>query len=81
MSHQVGLTVSGQVVPERLEELLRVVDRMAEDPGDNPVIPFGQLPYTHFGRVVVLAGRVGRHGHRRGADDARLRRHARRPAA
>ena len=59
MSHQVGLTVSGQVVPERLEELLRVVDTMAEDPGDNPVIPFGQLPYTHFGRVVVLAAGSG----------------------
>ena len=59
MSHQLGLTVTGSVVPERLAELERVVSSMSLDPAHNAVIPFGDLPHTHFARVVILASGSG----------------------
>ena len=59
MSHQVGLTISGSVVPDRLEELERVVAGMAKDPGGNSVVPFAELPRTHFARVVILPAGAG----------------------
>ena len=55
MTHQVALTITGSVVPDRLPELERVVATMAKDPGHNPVVPFADLPATHFARVVILA--------------------------
>jgi len=59
MSHQVGLTVSGRVVPERLADLERIVASMAADPAGNAVIPFAGLPHTHFARVVLLPAGAG----------------------
>ena len=40
MTHQVGLSISGSVAPDRLEELEQVVAAMAQDPGGNAVVPF-----------------------------------------
>jgi len=54
MSHQVALTFSAEVLPGRREGLARLLGSMAGDPGGNPVIPFGEIPHTHFGRVVLL---------------------------
>lgn len=59
MSHQVGLTISASVVPDRLAELERVLATMAKDPGGNAVIPFADLPRTHFARIVVLPAGAG----------------------
>jgi hypothetical protein len=55
MTHQVALTITCSVAPDRLPELEHVVTTMAKDPGHNPVIPFADLPRTHFARVVILA--------------------------
>lgn len=54
MTHQVALTISAAVRPERRAALGLVLDLMAADPGGNPVIPFAQLAHTHFARVVLL---------------------------
>ena len=54
MTHQVALTFSAEVLPGRREGLARLLGSMAGDPGGNPVIPFGEIPHTHFGRVVLL---------------------------
>ena len=54
MSHQVAITISGRVPTDRVPALERVLETMAADPGTNLVIPFAQLPQTHFGRVVLL---------------------------
>jgi hypothetical protein len=59
MTHQVGLTISGSVAPDRLEELERVVAAMAKDPAGNAVVPFGELTHTHFARVLVLPAGAG----------------------
>ncbi len=55
MTHQVALTITASVAPEGVPELERVLATMAKDPGHNPVIPFAELPHTHFARVVILA--------------------------
>jgi hypothetical protein len=54
MSHQVGLSISGRVVPGRLAELEQVIATMADDPAHNAVVPFASVPHTHFARVVIL---------------------------
>jgi len=54
MTHQVALTISAHVIPERLAELERVVASMAGDPARNPVLPFAEVPHTHFARVLLL---------------------------
>jgi hypothetical protein len=59
MTHQVALTVSGQVPPGRAAEVERVVASMADDPGGNPVVPFAKVPHTHFARVVLLEPSTG----------------------
>jgi hypothetical protein len=59
MSHQVGLSISGRVVPDRLAELERVVATMSDDPARNAVIPFAEIPHIHFGRVVILGDGAG----------------------
>jgi hypothetical protein len=56
----VALTISGEVIPDRLAEVERVVASMSSDPGRNPVIPFAELPHTHFARVVLLEPSSGR---------------------
>jgi hypothetical protein len=62
MSHQVGLSITARVVPERLEELVQVVATMAEDPASNSVVPFARIPHTHFGRVLILQTGAGGSG-------------------
>ena len=59
MSHQVGLSISGRITPDRLAELEQVVATMAEDPARNQVVPFAGIPHTHFGRVVILEKGAG----------------------
>lgn len=54
MTHQVALTFSARVRPDRRQDLLRSLALMAEDPANNPVLPFARLPHTHFARVVLL---------------------------
>jgi hypothetical protein len=54
MTHQVALTFSAPVLPDRREAVERVLDAMAADPADNRVLPFARIPHTHFGRVVLL---------------------------
>src|SRR4051794_25790904 len=54
MTHQVALTFSARVRPGRREALEELLCSMAEDPGGNRVIPFAQLPQTHFARVLLL---------------------------
>src|SRR4051794_22106999 len=62
MSHQVELTFSAAVLPERREALEHVLELMADDPAANKVIPFADLPHTHFGRVVLLEPRAADDG-------------------
>ena len=54
MTHQVALTVTAEVAPDRRTGLDRLLEQLAAAPADNPVLPFGDLPHTHFARVVVL---------------------------
>jgi hypothetical protein len=54
MTHQVALTFSAHVRPDRRESLERSLASMADDPGRNPVLPFARLPHTHFARIVLL---------------------------
>jgi hypothetical protein len=59
MSHQVGLSIGGRVVPDRRAGLEQVVATMAKDPAHNAVVPFARIPHTHFGRVVILQDGAG----------------------
>lgn len=54
MTHQVALTISGAVPTARRDELDGALEAMAKDPGGNRVVPFAQVPHTHFARVVLL---------------------------
>ncbi len=54
MTYQVALTFTATVDADRRAGLDRLLERVAVDPAANPVLPFGQLPGTHFARIVVL---------------------------
>ena len=54
MTHQVALTVCASVEPHRLDDLRRAVAGMAENPARNPVLPFADVPDTHFARVMIV---------------------------
>lgn len=56
MTHQVALTICAPVAPERLDGLRNVLDAMAADAARNPVLPFAELPATHFARLVIIDG-------------------------
>ena len=73
MTHQVAVTISGRVRPERRAELEKLLDAMAADPGANPVIPFAQMPNTHFARVLLLPPLPGpAHGPAQGSPETTL---------
>jgi hypothetical protein len=54
MTHQVALTMCAAVEPHRLERLRGVVAEMAGQPGRNGVVPFADLPATHFARLMLV---------------------------
>jgi hypothetical protein len=54
MPQQEPLTIVAEVNPERATTLDPVLAEMRADPAHNRVLPFGELPGCHFGRVVLL---------------------------
>src|SRR3954453_21410684 len=59
MTHQVALTFCADVDPARRTDLDLLLNEMASDPAHNSVLSFGDLPQTHFARIVVLDGTAG----------------------
>lgn len=53
MPHQVALTVGAPIRAGQVEAVEKLLDEMSLDSAHNRLIPFGDLPATHFGRVLV----------------------------
>src|SRR5262245_2452894 len=54
MAHQVALTVGAPIKVGELEAVEKLLDAMALDSAHNRLIPFGELPSTHFGRILIV---------------------------
>jgi hypothetical protein len=64
MPHQDALTVAAKVSPSNEANAEAVLREMRNDPGHNPVLPFGEIPGLHFGRVVLLPSSPSPNGER-----------------
>jgi hypothetical protein len=51
---QAPVTIVAPVRRRQLAPLRRLLERLGEDPGGNPVLPMGQLRSAHFARLVIL---------------------------
>jgi hypothetical protein len=60
--HQDALTIMAPVSPARRREVEQVLEEMKINPGFNRVLPFGELPGCHFGRVVLVPSAPGPSG-------------------
>ena len=54
MTRQTALTVVQAVRADGLEPLRALLAEAGRDPAGNPVLPLGQLPGTHFARLLLL---------------------------
>jgi hypothetical protein len=54
MTTQSALTIVVPVDAEQKPALRTLLQRAGEDPASNDLVPFGQLPGTHFGRLLIL---------------------------
>src|SRR3954468_7131586 len=54
MAHQVALTVGAPIRAGQLEAVEKLLDEMSLDSAHNRLIPFGELPATHFGRALTV---------------------------
>src|SRR5262245_17117443 len=54
MPHQVALTVGAPIKRDEVEDVRRLLEEMAADVAHNRLLPFGELPSTHFGRLVIV---------------------------
>jgi hypothetical protein len=52
--HQDALTIVAKVDAQHIGPLTKLLETMRDDPGNNPVIPFAEIPGCHFGRVLLL---------------------------
>jgi hypothetical protein len=54
MSHQVELTVCAPIRRGAVPALKQVLDVINTDSAHNPLIPFAEIPTTHFGRLLLI---------------------------
>jgi hypothetical protein len=54
MTPQSDLNIICPLRPDRVGAVQAVLQEMASSPGQNPVVPFGELGGVHFGRVLSL---------------------------
>jgi hypothetical protein len=54
MAHQIALTVGAPIRAGELEAVEKLLDAMALDSAHNRLLPFGELPSTHFGRILIV---------------------------
>ncbi len=62
MTMQRALTIVVPVAVERKLGLRALLERAGADPAGNDVVPFGRLPDTHFGRLLILDEATVLHG-------------------
>lgn len=58
MTHQVALTICAAVQPERMASLQMLLTKIGADSARNPVVPFANMPSTHFARILIVSGEV-----------------------
>ncbi|HEX2911623.1 MAG TPA: hypothetical protein VH186_12505 [Chloroflexia bacterium] len=54
MPYQQALTIDVPVKAEQLEALRQLLEQMGQDAANNAVLPLGNLPGTHFARLLIL---------------------------
>jgi hypothetical protein len=54
VSHQVELTICAAVRRGAVPALKQVLDVIDADSAHNPLIPFAEIPTTHFGRLLLI---------------------------
>jgi hypothetical protein len=51
---QSALTIVAEIAPNETDDLRQLLEAMNEDAPANDVLPFGQLPGTHYARLLIL---------------------------
>lgn len=59
---QTALTIVAEIAPHEVDDLRQLLASMNEDVAANDVIPFAQLPETHYARLVILDQAYDVHG-------------------
>lgn len=63
MVPQTALSIVATIKPGHRDALGRLLQYIGNNPGDNAVIPFGQLPGTHYARLFIVDEGVSSDGH------------------